>query len=260
MQDEKCLSEIIYENLNIDFETFVNGINDEEKFQDFKKRMSIIEKKKKLAAENEMKPDFFVQNSNINSNIVSIPDNSTKITISLANIPQIIENDNSAINEHKSKIQETEFHKKLMNLEKELKQQIQRVENLNENSKIFNNLIANNQLKMSHSYNEKLKTPETEKDKKINTLLNEYKSKTQEHETNKKSLKKEKKIEIDEKRKISQNLNEISIDSQEIEKKKIEKTLEVPPKVPPIVKENSNQAPSQTQEIFLALHPKNEDD
>lgn len=38
--------------MNIDFETFVNGINDESKFNDFKTRINIIEKKKKIALEN----------------------------------------------------------------------------------------------------------------------------------------------------------------------------------------------------------------
>lgn len=49
--NERSLSEIIYEKLNIDFETFVKGINEESKFNDFKKRINIIEKKKRIALE-----------------------------------------------------------------------------------------------------------------------------------------------------------------------------------------------------------------
>lgn len=42
----KGLSEIIHDKLNLDFESFVNGINDETKFNDFKNRLTILENKK----------------------------------------------------------------------------------------------------------------------------------------------------------------------------------------------------------------------
>ena len=51
-QDVKNLSEIIHEKLNIDFESFVNGINDEAKFNDFRSRLQILENKK-MSALNE---------------------------------------------------------------------------------------------------------------------------------------------------------------------------------------------------------------
>jgi len=48
------LSEVIYEKLNIDFESFVNGINDEKKYNDFKARLKILENKKNSAEKIEI--------------------------------------------------------------------------------------------------------------------------------------------------------------------------------------------------------------
>ena len=55
-QDVKNLSEIIHDKLNIDFESFVNGINDEAKFNDFRNRLLILENKKRSALNETPKP------------------------------------------------------------------------------------------------------------------------------------------------------------------------------------------------------------
>ena len=56
-QDVKNLSEIIHEKLNIDFESFVNGINDEAKFNDYRSRLQILENKKMSALNETTKND-----------------------------------------------------------------------------------------------------------------------------------------------------------------------------------------------------------